>query len=146
MAKTQYLYINIILVIGWVICKVFMHNWVLEMFLQLSFKVTLTFAVVWEAYWVYRLETIKTGKGANFNKSQLAEDITAWQKHYKSIVYKFWDYVLFPPMLVYFMFNQQWVVFITLIAYQAIKTIVIWDIRKINDMHINSVERGDCQS
>ena len=146
MAKTQYLYINIILVICWVICKVFMHNWVLEMFLQLSFKVTLALAVIWEAYWVYRLEKIKTSKGTNFNNSQLAEDITAWQKHYKSIVYKFWDYVLFLPMLVYFMVNQQWAVFVTLIAYQAVKTIVVWDIRKINNMHMNSAGRSDCQS
>ena len=143
MAKTQYLYINIILVIGWVICKAFMHNWVLEMFLQLSFKATIALAVIWEAYWVYRLETIKAGKGTNFNNSQLAEDMTAWQKHYKAIVYKFWDYVLFLPMLVYFVVNQQWVVFVTLIAYQGIKTIVVWDIRKINNMCIN---RSDCQS
>lgn len=146
MAKTQYLYINIILVIGWVIFKFFIHNWFLEMFFQVSFKVTLTLAVIWEAYWVYRLETIKTGKVTYLKNSQLAEDITAWQKHYKSIVYKFWDYILFLPMLIYFVVNKQWIVFVTLIAYQAIKTIVVWDIRKINGMHINSAERSDCQS
>lgn len=146
MAKTQYLYINIILVIGWVIFRVFFHSAVLEIFFQLSFKITLTISVVWEGYWVYRLEKIKTSTGACFKNSQLAEDITAWQKHYKSIVYKFWDYVLFLPMLIYFMINQQWVVVITLITYQAIKTIVVWDIRKINNMYINSVQRSNCQS
>jgi len=130
MAKNQYLHINIILFIGWVIFKVFIHNWALEMFFQLSFKVTLTLAVIWEAYWVYRLETIKSGKSPYLN-----EDINAWQKHYKSIVYKFWDYALFLPMLIYFMICRQWAVVITLIVYQAIKTIVVWDLRKIKDAH-----------
>jgi len=87
-------------------------------------------AVIWEAYWVYRLETIKSGKGPYLN-----EDINAWQNTTNQLSINYWDYALFLPMLIYFMICRQWAVVITLIVYQAIKTIVVWDLRKIKDAH-----------
>jgi len=132
-----YLYINIALVIGLVISRVFFHGSVLEKFFEFAFGVTLTLSVVWEGYWVHRLETIKNSKGAYFkNNSQIAEDIIDWQKSYKSLVNKFWDYVLVFPLLIYFMLSFQWAEFIALIAYQAIKAIVVWEIKEINNMYI----------
>ena len=38
-------------------------------------------------------------------------------------------------MLIYFMICRQWAVVITLIVYQAIKTIAVWDLKKIKDAH-----------
>lgn len=137
MKTCHYLYINIALVIGLVISRVFFHGSVLEKFFEFAFGITMTLSVIWEAYWVHRLERIKNSKNAYFkNNSQIAEDITDWQKHCKSLVNKFWDYILVFPLLIYFMLSLQWAEFIALIAYQAIKAIVAWEIKEINGAYV----------
>ena len=138
MKTYNYLYINILLAAGLIISKFYFQDSLLEKFFRMSFDLVLTLSVVWEGYWVHRLERIKNSKGDCFkNNNQFAKDIADWQKCRKAIVNKFWDYILVFPLLVYFMLTMQWAEFIALIVFQALKAIVAWEIEEINKMYIN---------
>lgn len=108
-----------------------------EKILRILFDLSLTLSVIWEAYWIHRLESIKNSHGDYFkNNNQFAKDITDWQKSCKSIINKLWDYILVFPLLIYFMLTLQWAEFIALIVYQALKAVVSWEIEEINKMHV----------
>lgn len=133
----NYLYINIALAAGLIISRFYFQDSLLEKFFRMSFDLTLTLSVVWEGYWIHRLESIKNSKGSYFkNNSQFSEDIIDWQKCCKSIINKFWDYILVFPMLVYFMLTMQWAEFIALIVFQALKAIFAWEIEEINKTYV----------
>ena len=138
MKTYNYLYINIVLTAGLIISRFYFQDSLLEKFFRMSFDLMLTLSVVWEGYWVHRLERIKNSKDAFFkNNRQVSENISNWQKCCKSIVNKFWDYILAFPMLVYFMLTMQWAEFIALIVFQALKAIVAWEIQEINKKYMN---------
>ena len=137
MKTYNYLYINIVLAAGLIISRFYLQDSLLEKFFRMSFDLMLTLSVVWEGYWVHRLERIKNSTNAFFkHNSQFSEDISNWQNCCKSIVNKFWDYILAFPMLVYFMLTMQWAEFIALIVFQALKAIVAWEIEEINKMYV----------
>lgn len=137
MKTYNYLCVNIALAAGLIISRFYFQDSLLEKLFRMSFDLTLTLSVVLEAYWVHRLERIKNSKDAcSRDNSRLADDIIGWQKSCKSLVSKFWDYVLAFPLLFYFMLTMQWAEFIAMIAYQAIKAIVAWEIKEINGAHV----------
>jgi len=137
MKTYNYLCVNIALAAGLVISRFYFQDSLLEKFFRMSFDLTLTLSVVLEAYRVHRLERIKNSKDAcSRDNSRIADDIIGWRKSCKSIVSRFWDYVLIFPLLVYFMLTMQWAEFIAMIAYQAIKAVVAWEIKEINGARV----------
>lgn len=129
-----YLYINTALVLCLVISRVFFHNSALEKYFNLTFQTALVISIALEAYLFYFLVTMKN-KGFKNNNTPI-EDIVDWQKSYKSILNKFWDYILFIPLVIFFAINLQWAVVAALIVYQVLKGLLAWEIKETNDGYV----------
>lgn len=129
-----YLYINTALVLCLVISMIFFHNSALEKYFNLTFQSALVISIALEGYLFYFLVTMKN-KGFKNNNTPI-EDIVDWQKSYKSILNKFWDYILFVPILIFFAINLQWFVVTALIVYQVLKGLLAWEIKETNDRYV----------
>lgn len=132
----RYSYVNTALVLCLVISMIFFHDSALERFFRLTFLTALFISIALEGYLFYLLKTIKSKRLKN-NKMPI-EDIVHGQRSYKSLVNKFWDYILFIPVLIFFAINLQWFAVAALIVYQVLKGLVAWETEEIYDGYVKT--------